>query len=115
MYIDKEARDVFKKLYKETRAITENVTDDMEYDCIYYEGFYDAMWELADKIGIDERTGEFIDTTPQDIDVKLELLDTIINEACEDVSVADVVERLKNLGITDEQIERWGYNDPDED
>jgi len=115
MYIDKEARDVFKKLYKETRAITENITDEMEYDCIYFEGFYDAMFTLADQIGIDERTGEFIDTTPKDIDVKLKLLDTIVDKASENNCVADVVEYLKNLGITDDQIERWGYDNPDED
>lgn len=115
MYIDKEARDVFRDLYKYCRAITENITDDDKYDCIYYEGVYDTLSKLSDSLGIDEQTGDYIDTEPKDIDVKLKLLDTIINEACEDVSVADVVERLKNLGITDEQIERWGYNDPDED
>lgn len=71
--------------------------------------------QLGQEFGFDVKTGRVNNEESRDIDERLDLLDAIIDNRCENEGAENTVQYLKEFDITDEQLERWGYDVPEDD
>lgn len=81
----------------------------------YYRGVLNALAGIAMEFGFNAADGKIFDEEARDVDEKLDLLDAIIDNRCENEGAEDTADFLKEFDITDKQLERWGFDVPDDD
>ena len=111
--INKEAREKIVEIYKDTKAKQDKTDLASEKD--YYRGVLNALAGIAMEFGFKAADGKVFDKEARDVDEKLDLLDAIIDNRCENEGAEDTADFLKEFDITDEQLERWGFDVPDDD
>lgn len=111
--INKEAREKIVEIYKDTKA--EQDKTDLPSEKRYYRGVLNALAGIAMEFGFNAADGKVFDEEARDVDEKLDLLDAIIDNRCKNEGAEDTADFLKEFDITDEQLERWGFDVPDDD
>lgn len=111
--INKEAREKIVEIYKDTKAKQDKT--DLPSEKRYYRGVLNALAGIAMEFGFNAADGKVFDEEARDVDEKLDLLDAIIDNRCENEGAEDTADFLKEFDITDEQLERWGFDIPDDD
>ena len=111
--INKEAREKIVEIYKETKAKQDKTDLASEKD--YYRGVLNALAGIAMEFGFNAADGKVFDEEARDVDEKLDLLDAIIDNRCENEGAEDTADFLKEFDITDEQLERWGFDVSEDD
>ena len=111
--INKEAREKIVEIYKDTKAKQDKTDLPSEKD--YYRGVLNALAGIAMEFGFNAADGKVFDEEARDVDEKLDLLDAIIDNRCENEGAEDTADFLKEFDITDKQLERWGFDVPKDD
>lgn len=111
--INKEAREKIVEIYKDTKAKQDKT--DLPSEKRYYRGVLNALAGIAMEFGFNAADGKIFDEEAMDVDEKLDLLDAIIDNRCENEGAEDTADFLKEFDITDKQLERWGFDVPDDD
>lgn len=111
--INKEAREKIVEIYKDTKAKQDKT--DLPSEKRYYRGVLNALAGIAMEFGFNAADGKIFDEEARDVDEKLDLLDAIIDNRCENEGAEDTANFLKEFDITDKQLERWGFDVPDDD
>lgn len=111
--INKEAREKIVEIYKDTKAKQDKTDLASEKD--YYRGVLNALAGIAMEFGFNAADGKVFDEEARDVDEKLDLLDAIIDNRCENEGAEDTADFLREFDITDKQLERWGFDVPDDD
>ena len=111
--INKEAREKIVEIYKDTKAKQDKTDLASEKD--YYRGVLNALAGIAMEFGFNAADGKVFDEEARDVDEKLDLLDAIIDNRCENEGAEDTADFLKEFDITDKQLERWGFDVPEDD
>ena len=111
--INKEAREKIVEIYKDTKAKQDKTDLASEKD--YYRGVLNALAGIAMEFGFNAADGKVFDEEARDVDEKLDLLDAIIDNRCENEGAEDTADLLKEFDITDKQLERWGFDVPKDD
>lgn len=111
--INKEAREKIVEIYKETKAKQDKT--DLPSEKRYYRGVLNALTGIAMEFGFNAADGKVFDEEARDVDEKLDLLDAIIDNRCENEGAEETADFLKEFDITDKQLERWGFDVPDND
>jgi hypothetical protein len=89
--INKKSREKIVEIYKDTKAKLGKT--DLPSEKRYYRGVLNALAEIAMEFGFNAADGKIFDEEMRHIDEKL----------------------LREFDITDEQLERWGFDVPDDD
>ena len=89
--INKEAREKIVEIYKDTKARLGKT--DLPSEKRYYRGVLNALAKIAMEFGFNAADGKFFDEEMRHIDEKL----------------------LREFDITDKQLERWGFEVPEDD
>lgn len=111
--INKEAREKIVEIYKDTKAKMGKT--DLPSEKRYYRGVLNALAGIAMEFGFNAADGKVFDEKARDVDEKLDLLDAIIDNRCENEGAEDTADFLREFDITDEQLERWGFDVPEDD
>ena len=111
--INKEAREKIVEIYKDTKAKQDKT--DLPSEKRYYRGVLNALAGIAMEFGFNAADGKVFDEEARDVDEKLDLLDAIIDNRCENEGAEDTADFLKEFDITDKQLERWGFDVPEDD
>ena len=111
--INKEAREKIVEIYNDTKAKQDKT--DLPSEKRYYRGVLNALAGIAMEFGFKAADGKVFDEEARDVDEKLDLLDAIIDNRCENEGAEDTADFLKEFDITDKQIERWGFDVPEDD
>lgn len=109
--INKEAREKIVEIYKDTKAKQDKT--DLPSEKRYYRGVLNALAGIAMEFGFNAADGKVFDEEARDVDEKLDLLDAIIDNRCENEGAGDTEEYLREFDVTDEQLRRWGFDVPD--
>lgn len=89
--INKESREKIVEIYKDTKAKLGKT--DLPSEKCYYRGVLNALAEIAMEFGFNAADGKIFDEEMRHIDKKL----------------------LREFDITDKQLERWGFDVPEDD
>lgn len=111
--INKEAREYLVKLYQSTKEKADKATTDKDKD--YFRGVLNTLSATAMEFGFNVVSGNVYDNEAKDVDDRLDLLEAIIDNRCENEGAGDTEEYLREFGINDEQLGRWGFDVPAED
>lgn len=111
--INKEAREKIVEIYKDTKAKQDKT--DLPSEKRYYRGVLNALAGIAMEFGFNAADGKVFDEEARDVDEKLDLLDAIIDNRCENEGAEYTADFLKEFDITDKQLERWGFDVPEDD
>ena len=111
--INKEAREKIVEIYNDTKAKQDKT--DLPSEKRYYRGILNALAGIAMEFGFNAADGKVFDEEARDVDEKLDLLDAIIDNRCENEGAEDTADFLKEFDITDKQLERWGFDVPEDD
>ena len=111
--INKEAREKIVEIYKDTKAKQDKT--DLPSEKRYYRGVLNALAGIAMEFGFNAADGKIFDEKARDVDEKLDLLDAIIDNRCENEGAEETADFLKEFDITDKQLERWGFDVPEDD
>lgn len=111
--INKEAREYLVKLYQETKEKADKATTENDKD--YFRGVLNTLSSTAMEFGFCITDGYVYDGEAKDVDDRLDLLEAIIDNRCEQEGAGDTEEYLREFDVTDEQLRRWGFDVPDED
>ncbi len=111
--INKEAREYLVKLYQETKEKADKTTTEKDKD--YFRGVLNTLSAAAMEFGFNITNGNVYDDEAKDVDDRLDLLEAIIDNRCENEGADDTVDFLKEFGISDEQLRRWEFDVPDDE
>lgn len=111
--INKEAREYLVKLYQETKEKTDKTTTEKDKD--YFRGVLNTLSATAMEFGFNIVSGNVYDDEAKDVDDRLDLLEAIIDNRCENEGAGNTEEYLREFDVTDEQLRRWGFDVPVED
>lgn len=111
--INKEAREYLVKLYQETKEKADKATTEKDKD--YFRGVLNTLSATAIEFGFCIADGYVYDEEAKDVDDRLDLLEAIIDNRCEQEGAGDTEEYLREFGINDEQLNRWGFDVPDDE
>jgi hypothetical protein len=111
--INKEAREYLVKLYQETKEKADKTTNEKDKD--YFRGVLNTLSATAMEFGFNIVSGNVYDDEAKDVDDRLDLLEAIIDNRCENEGAGDTEEYLREFGINNEQLNRWGFDVPVED
>lgn len=111
--INKEAREYLVKLYRETKEKADKTTTEKDKD--YFRGVLNTLSAVAMEFGFRITDGYVYDEEAKDVDDRLNLLDAIINNRCENEGAGDTEEYLREFDVTDEQLRRWGFDVPEDE
>lgn len=111
--INKEAREYLVKLYQETKEKADKTTTEKDKD--YFRGVFNTLSATAMEFGFNIVSGNVYDDEAKDVDDRLDLLEAIIDNRCENEGAGDTEEYLREFGINNEQLNRWGFDVPVED
>lgn len=111
--INKEARGYLVKLYQETKEKADKTTTEKDKD--YFRGVLNTLSAVAMEFGFNVVSGNVYDDEAKDVDDRLDLLEAIIDNRCEQEGAGDTEEYLREFGISDEQLNRWGFDVPDDE
>lgn len=111
--INKEAREYLVKLYQETKEKSDKTTTEKDKD--YFRGVLNTLSATAMEFGFNIVSGNVYDDEAKDVDDRLDLLEAIIDNRCENEGAGNTEEYLREFDVTDEQLRRWGFDVPVED
>lgn len=111
--INKDAREYLVKLYQSTKEKADKATTEKDKD--YFRGVLNTLSATAMEFGFCITDGKILDREATDIDDKLDLLNAIIDNRCENEGAEDTADFLREFDISDEQLERWGFDVPDDE
>lgn len=111
--INKEAREYLVKLYQETKEKAGKTTTEKDKD--YFRGVLNTLSATAMEFGFNIVSGNVYDDEAKDVDDRLDLLEAIIDNRCEQEGAGDTEEYLREFGTSDEQLRRWGFDVPDDE
>lgn len=111
--INKEAREYLVKLYQETKEKADKTTTEKDKD--YFRSVLNTLSATAMEFGFNIVSGNVYDDEAKDVDDRLDLLEAIIDNRCENEGAGDTEEYLREFGINNEQLNRWGFDVPVED
>lgn len=111
--INKEARKYLVKLYQETKEKADKATTEKDKD--YFRGVLNTLSSTAMEFGFRITDGYVYDGEAKDVDDRLDLLEAIIDNRCEQEGAGDTADFLREFGISDEQLNRWGFDVPDDE
>ena len=111
--INKEAREYLVKLYQSTKEKADKATTEKDKD--YFRGVLNTLSATAMEFGFNIVSGNVYDDEAKDVDDRLDLLEAIIDNRCENEGADDTVDFLKEFGISDEQLRRWEFDVPDDE
>lgn len=111
--INKEAREYLVKLYQETKEKADKTTTEKDKD--YFRGVLNTLSSTAMEFGFRITDGYVYDEEGKDVDDRLDLLEAIIDNRCENEGADDTADFLREFGINDEQLRRWGFDVPDDE
>lgn len=111
--INKEAREYLVKLYQETKEKADKATNGKDKD--YFRGVLNTLSATAMEFGFNIVSGNVYDDEAKDVDDRLDLLEAIIDNRCENEGANDTADFLREFGISDEQLRRWEFDVPVED
>lgn len=111
--INKEAREYLVNLYQSTKEKADKTTTEKDKD--YFRGVLNTLSATAMEFGFNIVSGNVYDDEAKDVDDRLDLLEAIIDDRCEKEGAGDTEEYLREFGINDEQLRRWGFDVPDDE
>lgn len=111
--INKEAREYLVKLYQSTKEKADKATTEKDKD--YFRGVLNTLSSTAMEFGFRITDGYVYDDEAKDVDDRLDLLEAIIDNRCENEGAGDTEEYLREFDVTDEQLRRWGFDVPDDE
>lgn len=111
--INKEAREYLVKLYQSTKEKADKTTTEKDKD--YFRGVLNTLSSTAMEFGFRITDGYVYDEEAKDVDDRLDLLEAIIDNRCEQEGAGDTEEYLREFGTSDEQLRRWGFDVPDDE
>lgn len=111
--INKEAREYLVKLYQSTKEKADKATTEKDKD--YFRGVLNTLSATAMEFGFNVVSGNVYDDEAKDVDDRLDLLEAIIDNRCENEGADDTADFLREFGISDEQLRRWEFDVPDEE
>lgn len=111
--INKEARKYLVKLYQETKEKADKATTEKDKD--YFRGVLNTLSSTAMEFGFRITDGYVHDEEAKDVDARLDLLEAIIDNRCEQEGADDTADFLREFGISDEQLKRWEFDVPDDE
>lgn len=111
--INKEAREYLVKLYQSTKEKADKATTEKDKD--YFRGVLNTLSATAMEFGFNIISGNVYDDEAKDVDDRLDLLEAIIDNRCENEGANDTADFLREFGISDEQLRRWDFDVPVED
>lgn len=111
--INKEAREYLVKLYQETKEKADKATTEKDKD--YFRGVLNTLSATAMEFGFNIVSGNVYDDEAKDVDDRLDLLEAIIDNRCENEGAGNTEEYLREFDVTDEQLRRWGFDVPDDE
>lgn len=111
--INKEAREYLVKLYRETKEKADKTTTEKAKD--YFRGVLNTLSAVAMEFRFNIVSGNVYNEEAKDVDDRLDLLEAIIDNRCEQEGAGDTEEYLREFDVTDEQLKRWGFDVPDDE
>lgn len=111
--INKKAREYLVKLYQETKEKADKTTNEKDKD--YFRGVLNTLSATAMEFGFNIVGGNVYDDEAKDVDDRLDLLEAIIDNRCENEGANDTADFLREFGISDEQLRRWEFDVPDDE
>lgn len=111
--INKEARKCLVKFYQETKEKADKATTEQDKD--YFRGVLNTLSAVAMEFRFNIVSGNVYDDEAKDVDDRLDLLEAIINNRCEQEGTDDTADFLREFGISDEQLKRWEFDVPDDE
>lgn len=111
--INKEAREYLVNLYQSTKEKADKTTTEKDKD--YFRGVLNTLSATAMEFGFNIVSGNVYDDEAKDVDDRLDLLEAIIDNRCENEGADDTADFLREFGISDEQLRRWEFDVPDDE